>query len=96
MVDSVSQWAGSTLLQSQNYATKTTTAAQGQSVQQSFSQFTAKSAKSSSTQDVFDQLDKVIDQGKSLVKQSAGSINLASSGSTNADLPRGSLIDIVV
>lgn len=93
MVDSVSQWAGSSLLQSQNYATKPTTAAQGQSVQQSF---TANASKSSRTQDVFDQLDKVIDQGKSLMKPSAGSVRLASSGSTNADLPRGSLIDIVV
>lgn len=93
MVDSISNWAGNSLLQSQNYATKTTTAAQGQAAQQSFA---SKMAKSSGTEDVFDQLDKVIEQGKSLMKQSAGTVKLASSGSTNSDLPRGSLIDIVV
>lgn len=93
MVDSVSQWAGNSLLQSQSYATKTTTAAQAQSVQQSVS---AKASRSSSTQQVFDQFDKVLEQGKSLMKSSGNAMSLASSGSTNADLPRGSLIDIVV
>lgn len=94
MVDSVSQWTGSTLLQSQNYAAKTTTAAQGQAAQQSFSLKTNRS--SEAAREAFNQLDKVIDQGKSLMKQPSEAMSLASSGSSNSDLPRGSLIDIVV
>ncbi len=93
MVDSLSKWAGSTLLQSQNYATKTTTAAQTQSAQQSSA---LKQSRTSDIQEVFDDFDKILGQSKSLMKSSGGVMDLASSGGTNADLPRGSLIDIVV
>lgn len=93
MVDSLSKWAGSSLLQSQNYSSKTATAAQGKPVQQLDA---VKAARSSDAQDIFDAFDKVLDQSKSLMKSPKSAMDLASSGGTNANLPRGSLIDIVV
>ena len=85
MVDSISNWAGNTLLQSQNLANRTAQVTQSRSAQQS-------------ARAVFDELDKTIEQGKNLMKQSSATATLTASSASapSSNLPRGSLIDIVV
>ena len=80
MVDSISNLSARSLLQTQNQAQSQNSAG-----------MVALKSSTRATQAIIDQLQQTVEQGKALMKQTA-----ASGVAPSSNLPRGSLIDIVV
>lgn len=86
MVDSVTNWATRSMIQSQTQTAGTPAAANN----------AARQANRSTGSSLIDQLTQTIDQGTSLMKQSLSSSGISKTITADSNLPRGSLIDIVV